>query len=191
MKLSFSTLGCPRWTLKEIVATAKDLGFGGVEIRGIGDKINALEIPEFSDAEIEQTKEKIAQTGLVIPSLTSGATLAVRDRAQDSFLEACGYIDLARKLGVKYIRVMGTGEPHITVGDFTLGAGLYRQLCEYGAKRGVTPLIETATSRAQRPCSPFSTEPEATTAACSGMSTTRCASAVRARSRLLRLSAPM
>ena len=38
---------------------------------------------------------------------------------------------------------MGTGEPHITVGDFTLGAGLYRQLCEYGAKRGVTPLIET------------------------------------------------
>ena len=62
MKLSFSTLGCPRWTLKEIVATAKDLGFGGVEIRGIGDKINALEIPEFSDAEIEQTKEKIAQT---------------------------------------------------------------------------------------------------------------------------------
>ena len=97
MKLSFSTLGCPRWTLKEVVATAKDLGFGGVEIRGIGDKINALEIPEFSDAEIEQTKEKIAQTGLVIPSLTSGATLAVRDRAQDSFLEACGYIDLARK----------------------------------------------------------------------------------------------
>ena len=47
MKLSFSTLGCPRWTLKEIVATAKDLGFDGVEIRGIGDKINALEIPEF------------------------------------------------------------------------------------------------------------------------------------------------
>ena len=66
MKLSFSTLGCPRWTLKEIVATAKDLGFGGVEIRGIGDKINALEIPEFSDAEIEQTKEKIAQTGLLL-----------------------------------------------------------------------------------------------------------------------------
>lgn len=33
---------------------------------------------------------------------------------------------------------MGTGEPHITVGDFILGAGLYRQLCEYGAKRGVT-----------------------------------------------------
>ena len=101
MKLSFSTLGCPRWTLKEIVATAKDLGFGGVEIRGIGDKINALEIPEFSDVNIEHTKAKIAEAGLVIPSLTSGATLAVRDRAQDSFLEACGYIDLARKLGVK------------------------------------------------------------------------------------------
>ena len=67
MKLSFSTLGCPRWTLKEIVATAKDLGFGGVEIRGIGDKINALEIPEFSDAEIEKTKEKSLRRGLSFP----------------------------------------------------------------------------------------------------------------------------
>ncbi len=143
MKLSFSTLGCPRWTFNEVIATAKDLGFNGVEIRGIGDKINALEILEFSEENIGATVEKIKSTGLVIPSLTSGATLAVRDRAQESFFEACDYIDLAQALGVKYVRVMGTGEPHITVGDFQLGAGLYRQLCEYGEKKGVTPLIET------------------------------------------------
>lgn len=57
MKLSFSTLGCPRWTLKEIVATAKDLGFGGVEIRGIGDTINALEIPEFRTPKSSKRKK--------------------------------------------------------------------------------------------------------------------------------------
>lgn len=38
-----------------------------MEIRGIGDKINALEIPEFSDAEIEQTKEKSLRLGLSFP----------------------------------------------------------------------------------------------------------------------------
>ncbi len=143
MKLSFSTLGCPRWTFKEVVATAKDLHMDGVEIRGIGDKINATEIPDFAPDRLGKTMEKLESTGLVIPSLTSGATLAARDRAQESFFEACDYIDLAERLGVKYVRVMGTGEPHITVGDFQLAAGLYRQLCEYGAKKGVTPLIET------------------------------------------------
>jgi len=35
MKIGFSTLGCPDWTLSEILATAKDLGYNGVEIRGI------------------------------------------------------------------------------------------------------------------------------------------------------------
>ncbi len=143
MKLSFSTLGCPRWTFKEVVTTAKDLRLDGVEIRGIGDTINAVDIAEFSDDKIEATKERLATLGLEIPSLTSGAVLAVRDKAQVSFMEACDYIDLASKLGVKFIRVMGTGEPHITKGDFHLAAGLYRQLCDYAEKKGVTPLIET------------------------------------------------
>ena len=36
MKLSFSTLGCPEWSWNEILATAKDMGFDGIEIRGVG-----------------------------------------------------------------------------------------------------------------------------------------------------------
>ena len=67
MKLSFSTLGCPRWTLKEIVATAKDLGFGGVEIRGIGDKINALETPSFRTPKSSKRKKKSLRLGLSFP----------------------------------------------------------------------------------------------------------------------------
>ena len=39
MKISFSTLGCPRWSWREILATACDLGYGGVEVRGVGNDI--------------------------------------------------------------------------------------------------------------------------------------------------------
>lgn len=143
MKLSFSTLGCPRWTWDEVFTTAKDLGFDGVEIRGLADKIYAPDIEAFSVEKIDITKVKLKEINLEIPILTSGATLAEPEKALDSFVEACDYINLASKLGAPYIRVMGTGKPHLTEGDFEFAAKLYKLLCEYGKLLNVTPLIET------------------------------------------------
>lgn len=115
----------------------------GIEVRGVGDEMYAPRIHEFSQEQIDQTKQTLQKTGLRIPILTSGAELANPDKAQEAFWEACDYIDLAAQLQVPYVRVMGTGAPQITLGDFTLAAGLYRQLCIYGERKGVTPLIET------------------------------------------------
>ena len=36
MKISFSTLGCPRWSWREILAPGCALGYGGVELGGVG-----------------------------------------------------------------------------------------------------------------------------------------------------------
>jgi len=143
MKLSFSTLGCPRWSWKDVISTAKDLGFDGIEIRGLGDEMYAPKIIEFSPGRLESTKADLKAMKLEIPMLTSGAVLAEKSKAQDSFVEACAYIDLASAMGVPYVRVMGTGEPNITLGDLKLAAGLYSQLCEYAEPLGVVPLIET------------------------------------------------
>jgi fatty-acyl-CoA synthase len=143
MKLSFSTLGCPRWSWKDVISTAKDIGFDGIEIRGLGDEMYAPKISEFSAQNLAQTKTDLTAMNLTIPILTSGAVLAEKDKAQASFVEACAYIDLAALMGVPYVRVMGTGEPQITLGDLKLAAGLYSQLCEYAEPLGITPLIET------------------------------------------------
>ncbi len=143
MKLSFSTLGCPRWSWKEVLSTAKDLAFDGIEIRGLGDEMYAPKIAEFQPENAAQTKADLAAMGLSIPILTSGAILGEKDKAQASFVEACAYIDLASAMGVPYVRVMSTGQPHITVGDLRLTAGLYSQLCEYAEPLGVMPLLET------------------------------------------------
>ena len=40
MKISFSTLSCPRWGWGEIIASAHDLGYDGIEIRGVGKDIS-------------------------------------------------------------------------------------------------------------------------------------------------------
>jgi fatty-acyl-CoA synthase len=39
MKLAFSTLGCPDFSWNDIYSMAKDLGFNGIEIRGLGNEI--------------------------------------------------------------------------------------------------------------------------------------------------------
>ncbi|NLA77512.1 MAG: sugar phosphate isomerase/epimerase [Clostridiales bacterium] len=143
MKISFSTLGCPRWTWNEVFSTAKDLGFDGVEIRGLGDELYAPSIKEFREDAIEETGRKLERLGLKIPVLSSGAVLAVDEKADASSDEAKAYIDLASKLGTPYVRVMGTGEPDITAGNFRGAAARYHDLCEYASDKGVIPLIET------------------------------------------------
>ncbi len=143
MKLSFSTLGCPRWNLNEVFTTAKDLELDGVELRGISDKIYVPDFDAFSDENIEKTISLINNIGIEIPVIDSGATIADNKKAKESFVEACDYINLASRLGVKYVRIMGTGEPQITYGNFELGAKLFGLICEYASIFGVTPIIET------------------------------------------------
>ncbi len=143
MKVSFSTLGCPRWTWNEVFSTAKDLGVQGVEIRGLGSAMYAPEIKEFSEAECENTKEKLSKLNIEIPIFTTGAALADREKGNKSFVEACDYINCASRMGVKYIRIMGTDKPEITDGDFDRCVELYNLVCEYGKIQGVTPLLET------------------------------------------------
>lgn len=143
MKLCFSTLGCPRWTFDEIFSTAKDLGLSHVEVRGIGNHVYAPDCAEFQPQELVRTKEKLQKLDMKISILTSAAAIADPAKAEASMQEAKIYMDLAGKLEVPYIRVMGTDQPQVTEGDFDLALKNYRELCEYGKACHVTPLIET------------------------------------------------
>lgn len=145
MKLSFSTLGCPDWTFSEIFAVISDLKYDGVEIRGIADEIYAPKIGVFSDAEIENTKAKLVSAGLEIPILTSGAYLIGNNDIESSMKETKDYIDLARKLGTPYVRMMGevTPDPVAKDIDFDAVRKNYTELCRYAFDNGVKLLLET------------------------------------------------
>ena len=51
MKLAFSTLGCPDFNWTDIYSMAKDLGFDGIEIRGLGNEIFAVKAQPFTEAD--------------------------------------------------------------------------------------------------------------------------------------------
>ena len=47
MKLAFSTLGCPDFDWTDIYSMAKDFGFSGIEMRGLGDDIFSINAKPF------------------------------------------------------------------------------------------------------------------------------------------------
>ena len=75
MKFSFSTLGCPGWTWDDMLVTAKDLGFDGIEVRGIGNELYVPNAKPFINTNIEKTKERLNKLKLDIPCLTSSCYL--------------------------------------------------------------------------------------------------------------------
>ena len=144
MKLAFSTLGCPDWKFSEIYATAKDLGLDGVEIRGIANEMSAPKIRAFSPEQLPDTLAKLKEKNLEIPMLTSGAVLGDPAVVEENVAEAKSYLDLAKKVGANYVRVMISPNTYPLESDnLECCRKAYGELCDYAKGTGVTPLIET------------------------------------------------
>ena len=48
MKLSTTTLGCPEWSLDEIITRCSEYGLQGIDFRGIRDALDVTQLPEFT-----------------------------------------------------------------------------------------------------------------------------------------------
>lgn len=106
-KLSFSTLGCPKWDLPAIINFASAHGYQGVEIRGIAGEMDLTKCAAFSAGNIESTKRMISDKGLTVTDLGSSAQLNLTNETelQKSLDEAKKFIELANRLDCKYVRV--------------------------------------------------------------------------------------
>lgn len=142
MKLAFSTLGCPDWTWDEIFATAKDMGIDGIEIRGIGRELYAPHHPLFSQQNCKSTAERLAKAGMEISAFTSGAVLSAPD-ADAAVREVRDYIEVAARMGVRYIRVLPSSSPQPEPADLVQAKRLYDLLCAEAKESGVCLLVET------------------------------------------------
>jgi len=144
MKLAFSTLGCPDFSWNDIYSMAKDIGFDGIEIRGLGNEIFAVKAQPFTEAQLPQTVKKLSELRLEIPCLSSGCCLKYAENADKNHEEIMNYIMLASKLGTPYIRILADAEPGPTgdVDDNVVLAAL-QKLIPAAEEHGVTLLVET------------------------------------------------
>ncbi len=145
MKLSFSTLACPDYSFTDIYAMAKDLGFDGIEVRGLGTDIfdNKHNMP-FANENIAATAKTLASIGIEIPCMSSDCCLRYPALAEENKAIVAEYIKAAKVLGTKYVRVLGDEAPQAT--DNGNDEEVLKQLTALvpmAEEAGITLIIET------------------------------------------------
>ncbi|MCS7263748.1 MAG: sugar phosphate isomerase/epimerase [Armatimonadetes bacterium] len=146
MKLAFSTLGCPNWSLDEIIKNALLWGYQGVELRGLQDEMFLPKHPALTQENRHITKQKFQEVGLQVVALGSSARLGVRKEDwQKQLDEAKAYSELASALHCPVVRVFGGNIPDGMDREtyFKLVAERLQILADFAKPMGVNIAIET------------------------------------------------
>lgn len=143
MKLAFSTLGCPDWTLRYAVEQAKALGFQAIEIRGIKDRLRSDTIEELLPGNRSAALRFAGENGVALCCLGASASFHETDKRRENREEASATIKLAADCGIPYVRVFGnnlvTDDENAEIAEI---AGQIRALCEQAREYGVSVLLE-------------------------------------------------
>jgi glucosamine-6-phosphate deaminase len=109
MKLSFSTLGCPQWSLAAVIDAAGRLGYDGVELRFLEGDDALWARPELTGAGLRDTLARLRDAGLQVSCVDTRSFFHDPDRvARESAIEeARRSIALAAQLRAPGIRVFG------------------------------------------------------------------------------------
>lgn len=143
MKLCFTSLGCPAWSLEQVVENAAKMGFDGVELRGIaGEHIG----PRESADERQRIKRIFADAGVAIAAIMgySRFTDASSKAREEHLAIAECFIEVAADVGCPTLRVFGGefGDANREQAIAMVIDGL-RRLTPLAEKAGVRLALET------------------------------------------------
>lgn len=109
MKLAFSTLACPDWTIFQIVKIAFATGYDGIELRFVEGEDSIWKLPAFSGAALASTRRLFADHKLHVCCVDTSCRFhspEIKERGR-WLAEGERMSDLAAELGAPGIRVFG------------------------------------------------------------------------------------
>ncbi len=111
MKLGFMSSTCPNYTVDEVIALARKLGFTSFEPRVDWKHAHGIE-NATPPATVRELGRKLAEAGIAVPCVASSVKTAVPAGAarQDMLDEMKRMVDLSRLVGATCVRVFGGGE---------------------------------------------------------------------------------
>jgi sugar phosphate isomerase/epimerase len=145
MKLCFSTLVCPAWSLDQIIANGASSGVGGVDFRGIGSEIDITRLPEFNDR-LDETLALMRASELAMPCLNTSITLVAPSDRWEQMLDECQrYSNLAVKTNTSFLRIFGGGIPKEMSREEAraMAQRRLRQLLKICHNKPCRPILET------------------------------------------------
>jgi sugar phosphate isomerase/epimerase len=109
MKISFSTLACPDWSMHQIVSIANSAGYDGIELRFVENEDSLWKLRDFRGAGLESTKRILEDGELAISCVDTSCRFHSPDRTDRAHWieEGLRMAALAAELGAPGIRVFG------------------------------------------------------------------------------------
>ena len=147
MRICFSTLACPTWTLSQVVEIAVSSGYEGIELRFLEGEDSLWKLPAFQGSALATSKRMIADRGLSIACVGTSCRFHSPDAQERERWEEEGkrMAELAAALGAPGIRVFGDKIQPGEDRDATrvwIAEGI-RNLAEKTRKNGVEVWLET------------------------------------------------
>jgi sugar phosphate isomerase/epimerase len=144
MRLAFSTLGCPDWTLERVVRAAAEHGYEGIELRILDGELLSPSLPRHARRTVRSTLER---GGVALCCVDTSFEIANPDA---DLREALAFVDLAADLGGPIIRIFA-GAPMWEPPEATAVRTAERlgSLADHGRRVGVRIAVETHDSFAR------------------------------------------
>ena len=143
MKLAFTTLACPGWTLEQALDAAQRFGYEGIELRLIDGELLA---PDLSADQRMRVLGACRSAGVPICCIDTSVRLAQPDveTREAQVRDGLAFLEMAAMWGAPCIRVFG-GPPAGIGEDEAVAAAIecLRPLAERGAVLGVAVALET------------------------------------------------
>ena len=144
MKLSFMTLGCPKWDLDTICARGREYGFDGVDLRGYLDTLDVTTLPMFT-TDAAKTRRQLNDAGLEVSCISSSIRACAAEARQANLDEAKRTILTARGMGAKIVRIFGMGdlENHTRAELAKTGCAMIEEILALDGAQDIHWLFET------------------------------------------------
>lgn len=144
MKLTYTSLACPGWTIEEAVSAAERYGYAAIEWR----LADGVIIEPTTSAEVRRRLRAVpAAHGIEVACLDSSCrAVQAEPKARAATIEAGQrMLDLAAEIGAPFLRVFGGALPEQATRASIIdsAAEVLYALGQYGAQCGVTVLLET------------------------------------------------
>jgi sugar phosphate isomerase/epimerase len=148
LRLAYSTVACPDWTLERVVEQAKAMDYAGVELRTLGEGAAARLASDPAKHDPTVVRKLFADAGVTPACLSTSVCLHHADAsaARAALAQTARAMELAAAIGCPAVRVFATqllpGEHRNAVMQRV--AGRIAPLADKGGELGVQLLFENA-----------------------------------------------
>ncbi|MFF2908485.1 sugar phosphate isomerase/epimerase family protein [Paenibacillus sp. NPDC057934] len=144
MKYAFNTASAPQLTLTELLETARNSGYHGLEIRSGVDHAHGIEVTASRETRLA-LRQEAARSGIALTALGISSRFTTVVDAENQLAAASEAITLAKDVGIPFVRLfcgrIATEDSRESATNRVIAA--LGQLAPIAQREGITLLLET------------------------------------------------